>query len=114
MGTRLVPVTLAVLTLAACGGGKQPSKPLNVVGNVELSTHCGVLGIKTPDGRWWKATPALTNEAGNGPPRGWQPDREWGRMLVYAGGSGEFRADSGKTARFKLLPAEAAAPFGCG
>jgi len=63
-----------------------------------LYTHCGVLSAWV-DGALWLASPPLSDGSGN-PPPGWDYNDTPGIWRELGEGRAEFRARSGKVARF--------------
>ena len=92
--------------LAGCGGGQESERRLS------LYTHCGVLSAFV-DGQLWLASPPLRRGYGN-PLPGWDFNDTPGTWRELADDEAEFRATSGKTARFvRARPGQRDPAAGC-
>jgi len=90
---RFVLVALALFGVAACGGAQRVKER-----ELSLRTHCGVLSAWV-DGALWLASPPLSDGSGN-PPPGWGFNQTAGTWRELGQRRAEFRARSGKIARF--------------
>ena len=100
-------ITLTAALLCACPAPTPvPSSPPSggaVVGVAyahAISTHCGIVATQF-DGREWVADPPLSDGQGN-PPAGWDNPTQGGVMVLLDRDHAEFRAPTGRTARFRV------------
>ena len=111
MKTRAVAAVAGMLVLAGCGsahqapggasGGGSPTSTSSAV-PYSLYTHCGIDWARI-DGRWYRASPPLSDGSGN-PPAGWGNPDQQGTIQVTSGTEAEFTDSAGHHVRFVLQP----------
>ncbi len=79
-----------------------PGAGVGIAYPYRLYTHCGVRWAYF-DGRWWEATPPVTDGSGN-PPRGWGNPYDVGSFRKADEDFAVFTAQGGMTADFRALP----------
>lgn len=67
-----------------------------------LYTHCGI-GWAHIDGRWYQASPPLSDGSGN-PPAGWGNPDQQGTIQMISSTEAEFTDPAGHHVRFVLQP----------
>lgn len=82
--------------------GPQQSSSAGAWVPYSLYTHCGIDEAKVA-GRWYRASPPLSDGQGN-PPPGWNNPMQDGQVRVVSPTEVEFRDDRGHHVRFTLQP----------
>jgi hypothetical protein len=105
--TTALIVTAGVAALAGCASAAgavpaaRPSADVTVAG-YRLYTHCGI-GDARINGRWYRASPPLSDGAGN-PPAGWGNPYQLGTMRLTSERVAVFSDAAGHHVRFILRP----------
>jgi hypothetical protein len=111
MKMRAVASVAVVLVLAGCGsahlaaGSASPSGPSASASPAipySLHTHCGIDWTRI-DGRWYRASPPLSDGSGN-PPSGWGNPDQQGTIQMISSTEAEFTDSAGHNVRFVLQP----------
>ena len=111
MQTRAVAAVAGMLVLAGCGNahqaagnvptGSPPASMSNAV-PYSLYTHCGIDWARI-NGRWYQASPPLSDGSGN-PPAGWGNPDQQGTIQVISSTEAELTDSAGHHVRFVLRP----------
>jgi hypothetical protein len=110
MRLRMLVLTAAgSLALAGCAGGpahrtggSPEHTPAARSSPYSLYTHCGVDEANI-DGRWYEASPPLSDGSGN-PPKGWDNPYQRGRVTFVSETEVVFSDAAGHRVRFVLRP----------
>jgi hypothetical protein len=114
MRTRAVAAAAGMLVLAGCGSAHpaagnaatgSPSASTSPAAPYSLYTHCGIDWARI-DGRWYQASPPLSDGSGN-PPAGWGNPSQQGTIQVISSTEAEFTDSAGHHVRFVLQPGAA-------
>jgi hypothetical protein len=120
MKTRAVAAIAGMLVLAGCGSAHQAAGSASAGGPpastspavpYSLYTHCGI-GWARIDGRWYQASPPLSDGSGN-PPAGWGNPDQQGTIQMISGTEAEFTDSAGQHVRFVLQPGATGPPQLC-
>jgi hypothetical protein len=113
---RAVAAAAGMLILAGCAGAQQAAGGVPVSGSsastspavpYSLYTHCGIDWARI-HGRWYRASPPLSDGSGN-PPRGWGNPDQQGTIRMISSTEAVFDDSTGHHVRFILQP-DATAP----
>ena len=111
MKMRAVAAVAWMLVLTGCGSAQQATSgvsggasPVSTSSSVPYSlyTHCGI-DWASIDGRWYRASPPLSDGSGN-PPAGWGNPDQQGTIQVISDTEAEFTDPAGHHVRFVLQP----------
>jgi hypothetical protein len=107
MKTQALAAVAGMLVLAGCGTANQaagnasagrPRASVSPAVPYLLYTHCGIDWTRV-DGRWYRASPPLSDGSGN-PPSGWGNPDQQGTIQMVSGTEAEFTDSAGHHVRF--------------
>jgi len=121
VATRAVAAIAGMLVVAGCGGGPSqatgsvpasgPSASISRAAPYVLFTHCGIDWANI-DGRWYRASPPLSDGSGN-PPPGWGNPDQQGTIQIISRTEAEFTDPAGHHVRFVRQPGASGRPQNC-